>query len=81
MLENCMVILLLRDVMGSLCQNLTIPLPVREVREKLWHVDTQRHVDAEHLRWNHYLLASSHCPDPDTDWLEQVLQLLQASLC
>lgn len=58
-----------------------IPLTVREVREECCHVDTQHCTDAEHLRWNHYLLASSHCPELDTDWLAQVLQFLQASLC
>lgn len=67
-LESCMVILLLKNVTGKLCQNLIIPWPVRVVKGERWHMDTQSHVDTEHLRWNHHLLVLSHCPEPDTGW-------------
>ena len=75
-----MVRLLLRDVTGSLHQNLTISLPVREVRVEGWHVDTQHHANTKYMRWNPYVLASSHCPEPDTGWLEEELHFLQALL-
>lgn len=68
LLESCMVVLLLKDVTGKLCQNLMILWPVREVRGEHWYMDTQSHVDTEHLRWNHHQLVSRHCPEPDTGW-------------